>query len=463
MSRPDSEAEKKTPAAEPQLPAAWEQTRAMLEKYPPEKYNRLLPTITLADVTGQLIKPVIEIVTIDSSLAEDGPREVYQDSRMKSNLRAIGRRGLQKINAAGGLDFPPAISKVEKFVPGKYIIYQAGGVIRAADGTPRVQTAIRIIDLELEELKLEAEAARGIWKTVKGTRAKVIPNKEEIEQYVKRAILNVRENMPQNAETKAQNRVTRKVFALKDAYTIAELEKPFVVFRYDSAYDLTDPDQLRALLAQANESSGRVYGVGITASTPASTPDPSAGRPPGEEVAVETTETPEVEPEVEVPADAQAYQLEIRNRLIDRIRTISNVFELNNWSKKHQAEVDALPASLRWEVKTALVKQSDDLQPPAVDPPEGAPEAVVDLDAPLETGAGIKVVAKAQPYAVQLEQLKGTDYPIVKARFLEAIQPLEPAARLDAANRFRSVHSVNEAARPGLWAKLVLELEGVKP
>jgi hypothetical protein len=442
----------------------------MLEKYPPEKYNRLLPTITLADVTGQLIKPVIEIVTISSSLAEEGPKEVYQDSRMKKELRAISRRGLQKINAAGGLDFPPAISKVEKFVPGKYIIYQAGGVIRAADGTPRVQTAIRIIDLELEELKLEAEGARGIWKTVKGQRQKVVPTEEELEQYVKRAILNVRENMPQNAETKAQNRVTRKVFALKDAYTIAELEKPFVVFRYDSAYDLTDPDQLRALLAQANESSGRVYGVGITASTPASTPGPSAGRPPGEEVgqaevapkaephaAQEATTTTGAEPE----GTAQAYQLEIRDRLIDRIRTISNVFELNNWSKKHQAEVDALPGALRMAVKKALVAQSNDLQPPAVDPPEGVPEAVVDLDAPLSFESEA-VKAKAQPYAVQLEQLKGTDYPIVKARFLQAIQPLEPEARLDAANRFRSVHSVNESARPGLWAKLILELEGVK-
>lgn len=46
---------------------------------------------------------------------------------------------------------------------------------------------------------------------------------------------------------------------------------------------------------------------------------------------------------LETGVDADAAAAAARNGLAERINAIQNLFELRNWWKKHQAEIDALP------------------------------------------------------------------------------------------------------------------------
>jgi hypothetical protein len=278
------------------LPAKqpWAQTQALVADYPKEKFNLLLPTITVADVEGQFHKPRVELVKIDP---DTDAGEVYQDKRMPKGKVALTRRALQKFQHAAGVQFPPQLNEV-KIITDKVCLYQAAGAVRKADGSPLVVTASKLVDLELEEIKFREQAKRR--NEYREKDGKPPWTEDEIEAQVRRDLIQARENMVQNAETKAQNRVLRKILALKDAYEISELQKPFALIRFDQSFDLDDPRQAQLLLSQAASSSGALYG----APAPSIDATPAPAPPAGQEVPQEALE-PNLDepPTVERPVD----------------------------------------------------------------------------------------------------------------------------------------------------------------
>lgn len=293
-----------------ELPKPWAQTQALLEQYPAEDYNRLLPTSTIADVEGQFHNPVVEVVRIDSTLPvfeygklkKQGSGEVYQDKRMPEGTVALARRGLEKFCHAAGVQFPPQLNEVAELIRNPKtgemtgVLYKAAGAVKKADGSLLVKTASKLVDLELEEIKARAQLEKkneyrkedeAAGKTYGKSGDKIKAWTEaEVDAFVRRDVIQARENMVQNAETKAQNRVLRKILALKDSYTVEELSKPFVLIRFDQVFNLDDPRQSQLLLAQAQVSGGALYGepMAINLSPAQEVAQKAAGPPAGQEV-----------------------------------------------------------------------------------------------------------------------------------------------------------------------------------
>lgn len=329
------------------VPVAYEKTAALFRDYPSDKYNRLLPTLTVADCAGELVKARIELVKIDPKLPEldkykkpiagTGSGEVYQDKRMPEGTVALTRRALQKFNHAGGLIFPPQINKATW--DSTNCFYQAAGAIKKADGSLLVVTASKLVDLELEEIKFRAQVEkRNEYREKDG---KTPWTQTEMDAQVKRDLIQARENMIQNAETKAQNRVTRKVYALKDAYTIEELRKPFVMIRFDQVFNLDDPRQANLILQAANTASGNLFPL-----LPLNEP------PAGKEVlhtgtgeVVEVTQDPTVEPDaddldLEPPSDQGDMRLvELMKLDYDTLKKrFKKAIDAINWKDKGERE-----------------------------------------------------------------------------------------------------------------------------
>lgn len=248
------------------VPIAYKETKALFTDYPADAYNRLLPTLTVADSAGQFQKPKIEIIKIDPTLpvtgdygkvVKPGSGEVYQDRRFPKGSVALTSVGLAKFQHAGGLIFPPQLQKITWNSTSAFA--QASGAMKKGDGSLLILTASKLIDLELEELKFRSQAeTRNDYRVKDG---KNPWTEAEIEAQVRRDLLQARENMVTNAETKAQNRVIRKAFALKSSYTTEELRKPFVMIRFDQVFDLNDPKQAQLLLEQARTASGNLFPV----------------------------------------------------------------------------------------------------------------------------------------------------------------------------------------------------------
>jgi hypothetical protein len=218
-----------------------EQTQAILKRFPEDKYNRLLPTVTIADVAGQFIKPTAEVVRINP---DESVGEVYHDSRAGAGLLSLTARGLQKFQHAAGIVFPPHLNEMVEFKPKEYCYYKAAGAVKKADGSVLMITGSKTIDVELEHEKIKDRHA----------------GHSEAERLIRRDYMQLRENLAQLAETKAQNRVIRKVLALKAAYGKGELDKPFVLVRFDQTFDLSDPAQAKMIVTAAQNASRQLYG-----------------------------------------------------------------------------------------------------------------------------------------------------------------------------------------------------------
>ena len=244
----------------PALPAAMQKTAALFKDYPAEQFHRLLPSLTVADVSGPLQKPHVEVVKIDPSLPErgkpgSGGGEVYQDKRLPKGTVALSRRALNKFQHAAGIIFPPQLQRMEHNKTSAFC--QASGAMKKGDGSLLVVSASKIVDLEVEEAKARAQQERSnAWKAKNG---EALLSEKEVDAKVQSIVLQARENMIQNAETKAQNRVIRKILALKDAYTTVELQKPFVLVRFDQVFDMSDPMQVQAALVQAETSKALLF------------------------------------------------------------------------------------------------------------------------------------------------------------------------------------------------------------
>lgn len=321
------------------LPAVMQKTADFLADFPPDKYNHLLPSVTLVDSSAEFIKPKRVVVTISP---DENQQESYKRYDFNADERAITRKGLQKFNDAACVQFPRALNKQVRYVPGVVCVYEAFGISKGSDGSVRGVPKSCTIDVEAEVMDIRRRAKKN--------------NKGAL--WIESETIRLRRNLALNCETKAQNRVTRALFALKDKYTVAELRLPFVLIRFDTAFDLSDPEVVAKVIAEANKACLGAYG-----------PDPTAGAPSGEEV------------EQPGPVDLFEGATNVEDAaaaMLARVAKIQNPFEAANWQKKHASKIDALPEDLRAAVFAALeaLDHSDPLAEPDLGPETTAPKQV---------------------------------------------------------------------------------------
>lgn len=249
-----------------------------LENLDRRRFNVLAPIIS---VEGDAVSPVlvqsVQYVQINPAEAAG---EIYHDYVYAPKGRgkaALTQLGLAKIAAAVGVQWEQsAITDRERRPNGHvYVHVEAVGAIRQPNGELYRIRAGKSLDTEdYAEQRYAAYVKKG-----EKTPA-------EIEQAVKRDVLQFREHVDQRAETGAQNRVIRKLLSIPQVFDVKDLERPFAVPRL-----LFRPEYAQAL-EQGSRAAGELYGGSATATRDA--PLAPAALPQG---------APNVAPSETVPAD----------------------------------------------------------------------------------------------------------------------------------------------------------------
>jgi hypothetical protein len=204
---------------------------AVLEEYERSgKVNVLRPVISIdraPDARSPYLAETVQIVQIVPEV------DTYHDFRYandRDGLHALSGLGLAKIAAAAGVKWIPEECRVEERTRRPdghvYIRYRAAGAIRQPNGEWHLEIATKDLDTAQEEEELR-EAYR---RRAASGRGKAM-SESDIEEAVRRDLLQLRKFLLGHAETKAKNRVIRRILALRQVYSTAELRRPFAVPR----------------------------------------------------------------------------------------------------------------------------------------------------------------------------------------------------------------------------------------
>jgi hypothetical protein len=192
--------------------------------------------------------------------------DTYHDFRFapKANgLHALTAVGLGKIAAAAGIRWISEECRIEqrdRRADGHvYIAFKAVGAVRQPNGEWFLVPAHQDLDTadELEEL-IDTKVRK--WRRESKAAPGVFPPPAvmaQIQDDAKRDILQIRDNALALVETKAQNRVIRKLMSLAQVYSTGDLAKPFAVPRLIYRPDLVDARELEGRRAASD-----VYGPG---------------------------------------------------------------------------------------------------------------------------------------------------------------------------------------------------------
>lgn len=232
------------------------QFHEIIETARQEGANLLMPTTTIEGLS-EFHAPVIERVKLSSNPL-DG--DVYEHDNADGGPGKKWRptkQALMKLSVCAGIIWSPTeCRRIDNRSDRNYIAYQAVGGIKKSDGTPVFFKAEYDIDYEVVEEELRDQYARKAKKLTKGRGNGERPATEEekaeyIEYCVKRDMLQKRKHGLKMCEAGAMNRVVREILGLKQAYTAAELAKPFVMVRIVFRPDYTDKD-IRSKLIDAH-------------------------------------------------------------------------------------------------------------------------------------------------------------------------------------------------------------------
>lgn len=186
-------------------------------QYPAERYNLLVPMQTVAEI-AEIHKPVMNAVQISTKEAD---KEIYLQDKSKRNEDgwALTKKGLNKLMRAAGIK----ILGTRPIIPSTC---QKCAEVNRSIGRPVNCGACGNKDVKFE--------ARISVPQLTGENIEIVAHKEIIVQDVtdgmtekqRREFLKFRNEM---CETKAINRALRAAMHIKGTYSLAELQKPFVV------------------------------------------------------------------------------------------------------------------------------------------------------------------------------------------------------------------------------------------
>lgn len=263
-----------------------------LETYKSQGANILMPSIHISGMS-EFHSAIIETVTLSPN-PDDG--DVYAHDNADEGPRKKWRptkQALMKLSVCAGVIWSPEQSRrIDNGADRNYIAYRAVGGIKKADGQPVFFSAEYDIDFEVleEELRESAEKRtkdiKADWMTKKTAKEK----SEYVDFCVRRDMLQKRKFKLRLCEAGAMNRVLRMLLGIKQAYTVAELQKPFVMARIVFRPDYNDKEVKKQLIDAHIRSMTGVYGPG------------SVGTMPEKAEAIDVTPLPE---EKDVPEDGK--------------------------------------------------------------------------------------------------------------------------------------------------------------
>lgn len=196
----------------------------IIERFPENKYNLLIPIKTVAQI-AEIQRPVMNTVYISTNLED---KEIYVQEKAKpaSNgysekpaLYALTKRGLTKLMRAAGikqLESKPVVpSTCQKCAEINRGIGKTVCCGNCANQDVKYECKILVPQLTGENLTIVANKEIAVKEAVIG-----MTPKQETE------FLKFRSEM---CESKALNRALRTAMQIKGTYLIEELKKPFVV------------------------------------------------------------------------------------------------------------------------------------------------------------------------------------------------------------------------------------------
>lgn len=337
---------------------------AALEKLKKENVNLLMPTIHMEGLS-EFHAPVLESVMLNSDPKEGDvyPHDDEEDAAKKKYRPT--KQALMKLSVCGGIIWSvEGCKRVDDMSNRNYMCYQAVGGIRKADGSPVFFKAVYDMDFEvLEEDLREQYQKKAKAKNKQGEyyRKTDAERAEYVEYCVKRDLLAKRRHAIKLCEAGAMNRVIRELFSLKQAYTSAELAKPFVMARIIFKPDYSAPDVRKAMIDAHVKAMTGIYGDVVERTkqdqvdaaidvTPVSEdkPDPpeNGGAPPPQPPNDQAQE--EKPPSAEAMlADYQAHERPNKEKMIE-ILAAKKGYDLAAWMEraKLKAVADISPGKM---------------------------------------------------------------------------------------------------------------------
>jgi hypothetical protein len=270
----------------------------LLKDYQDKGYNILTPSITL-DGLSEHHYATIETIQL-SHKPDDG--DVYKH---QSGGFIISKQGLDKLAVLADIIWDKdECKRLDDPENRNYFAFQAFGAIKKADGKYVPAKGYKDMDMLVEREELDFKYL------AKGKKA----NKtgQELEDYinycVKRDMIHKRKFGPEMCESGAKNRVIRALLGIKKAYTVPELQKPFVVIKITYQPDYDDPEIKKLMTYLSVSAQTNVFG-GLPPAPPALEAPKSPSRPKSDytdAVVVEGDDTPEpesngIDPDDEIP------------------------------------------------------------------------------------------------------------------------------------------------------------------
>lgn len=222
----------------------------IINDFPVDKFNLLVPVQSIQEI-NPIYKFVTNTVTISTNLDD---KDIYQEVNAKSSkndaMYALTHKALMKLMKAANGQILDTV-KIKPRVCEKCI-----DVAKATRIPPKCNTCSSAYNVAVQVTMKFPELSGG-WQIFKASR-EIDLNASSLKEGQK---VRVKEFAVEHAESKAMSRCIRKALNIKNAYTLAELEKPFVV-----AYpvlDANDPDVKHALIAGQMAASNLLYGSGL--------------------------------------------------------------------------------------------------------------------------------------------------------------------------------------------------------
>lgn len=262
-----------------------EQNYNILNNFPPDEYNLLVPVQSIQEV-NPIYKIVVNQVYISTNL-DDG--EIYEEKNATGDAKyALTHKALLKLMTAANGQVVET-TRVKPKVCEKCIdMVKVTGQAPACGNCACSANVAYRVTLKFPEMS-------GGWRIVQATREIDFSNTGNMKPG---QIARMKEFASEHAESKAMSRCIRKGLNIKNAYTLEELSKPFVV-----AYpvlDARDPEVKKALIAGSLASSNLLYGSGL------SVPQLEAAR---DEIDMETGEIIEADYAAETPETSEPVDI----------------------------------------------------------------------------------------------------------------------------------------------------------
>ena len=288
---------------------------AILNNYPTDKFNLLVPVKTIQEISS-MYKVIVNEVQINNDI--NGGDIYLQTKGYGDNAidkLALNKTALSKLMSAAGIkiisskaiipsthqtaiEMARAIGKVVEY-DNRDVAHEVVISIPEASGQFRTITATK--EIIIEDLKAEYIEQKKNLKVYKDKK-QVAATEVEKEDAVEKQLTQFLSHKRGQCETKALNRALREAMSIKPTYTKEELRKPFIVAHY--VPNLDNPELKNVMINQYANSLNALFGPSasikeIAAPAPSITEDVPADDSPGEEdIPIVEAETIEEVPSV---------------------------------------------------------------------------------------------------------------------------------------------------------------------